>query len=424
MNEFEDGIIRLTRRELFDRVWSKPMTTNAVELRTTTSTLSSLARRLGLPLPRAGHWMKKEAGKEQSTPEYPVDQVLDGRLHPIGPSQPRRVFSPKRTDHEVVTKPVLAPTREKVEPASEPVGIPPQRVENAVPGEHRKVARTRSALRKKSSSDRAAVGGLGKFRLLVTPASADRACGILDRLVGAAGARSWPLEDTDRGYAIAADGEAIGFMIEEKLDRAPHIVTPAELKEKAEYERKCALAARGIGHRPWRAPEIPEHDYVPNGQLVLKFDHDYDAGGLRRTYSDGKRQRLENLIPAMIDTLEQWAVALKAKREERARWQREWDERDRRRKDRERQARVEGYRIAFLQRQVGRKREIDGLADLIATWEQADSADPQFTELLEFARLYRKCLEAKIAPDAVAVRIAELKLMDDDVYIYDTKSIG
>lgn len=240
----------ISRRELFDRVWSKPMTTNAVELGTTTSTLSSLARRLGLPLPRAGHWMKKEAGKEQSTPEYPVDPVLDGSLHPIGPSQPRRVSSPKRSDHEVVTEPVLAPTRETVDPASEPVEIPPQRVENAVPEEHRKVARTEDALRKKSSTDRAPIGGQGKFRLLVAPASADRACGIFDRLVAAVEARNWPLEDADRGYAIVADGEAIGFMIEEKLDKVPHVVTPAELREKAEYERKCAIADRGIGHRP------------------------------------------------------------------------------------------------------------------------------------------------------------------------------
>ncbi|WP_255406212.1 hypothetical protein [Novosphingobium sp. CF614] len=30
---------------------------------------------------------------------------------------------------------------------------------------------------------------------------------------------------------------------------------------------------------------------------------------------------------------------------------------------------------------------------------------------------------AKLAPDAVAKRIAELKLMDDDVYIYDAKRL-
>ena len=63
-------------------------------------------------------------------------------------------------------------------------------------------------------------------------------------------------------------------MIEEKLGRVPHVVTAAELKEKAEYDRKCALADRGIGYRPWREPPIPEHDYVPNGELVLKFDRE------------------------------------------------------------------------------------------------------------------------------------------------------
>src|SRR3546814_14290002 len=72
--------------------------------------------------------------------------------------------------------------------------------------------------------------------------------------------RSWTLDSTEQGYAIVADGETVGLMIEEKLDRVPHIVTAAELKEKAEYDRKCALADRGIGYRPWRAPAIPENE--------------------------------------------------------------------------------------------------------------------------------------------------------------------
>src|SRR3546814_5247861 len=73
----------------------------------------------------------------------------------------------------------------------------------------------------------------------------------------------------------------------------------------------------------------------------------------------------------------------------------------------------------FLQRQVERKREIDGLAGLIDLWSRAEDPDPKFAELLEFARLYRKWLDAKLAPAAIAERIAVLKLMDDDVSIYD-----
>jgi hypothetical protein len=132
--------------------------------------------------------------------------------------------------------------------------------------------------------------------LLVAPASGERACAILDRLVAAVEVEGWSVESTEQGHAVVADGETIGFMIEEKLDRVPHVITAAEFKEKADYDRKCALADRGIGHRPWRAPLVPEHDYVPNGELVLKFDHDYAMGGIRRSFSGGKRQRLEDLV--------------------------------------------------------------------------------------------------------------------------------
>lgn len=146
-------------------------------------------------------------------------------------------------------------------------------------------------------------------------------------------------------------------------------------------------------------------------------------GGIRRSFSDGKRQRLEDLVPSIVASLERCAAAMKARREEQARWKCEWAEQEERRKKLERQARVESYRIKFLQRQIERKREIDGLADLISLWEASDGADDQFRELLDFARLYREWLAAKITPAAVTKRIAQLKLMDDDVYIYDEKRL-
>lgn len=419
---------QITRRELFDRIWSKPMTINAAELSVNASALATLARRLRLPLPQAGHWMKKEVGKEPPTPEYPAEPHFDEKTYPL----PRpRARVPRPTPARVDASPQTE-TAQLLEPENSAAvkGAKAPEIENSVEvapeievGEHRKVASTRAAIQKSRSTGRAMIGGKGKFRLLAAPASAERACSVLDRLVAAVEARGWSLDSAEQGYAIVADGETVGLMIEEKLDRVPHIVTATELKEKAEYDRKCALADRGIGYRPWREPPIPEHDYVPNGELVLKFDREYDAGGVRRTYSDGKRQRLEALIPAMIDTLEDWAVSVKRRREERAEQKRQWEEQDRKRKDIERQVRVEGYRITFLQRQVERKREIDGLAGLVDLWSEADDPDPKFAELLEFARLYQKWLEAKLAPDAVAKRIAELKLMEDDVYIYDAKRL-
>lgn len=418
----------ISRRDLFDRIWSKPMTTNAAELNAGYFALVTLARSLRLPMPRAGHWMKKQVGKEDPTPDYPTDSQLDEEVHPLPVPKARRVPKPVVVDRKA--KPV-SEIRETEVPAAELIveetapemADPPSTGTETNVKEHKKVASTRTAIQKSRSIERATIGGKGKFRLIVAPASGHRACAVLDRLVTAVEAQGWSLDSADGGYAIVANGETVGLMIEEKLDRVPHVITSSEIKEKADYDRKCALADRGIGYRPWREPPIPEFDYVPNGELVLKFDREYDAGGARRTYSDGKRQRLEDLVPAMIDALDGWAASVKRRREERAEQKRQWEEQDRKRKDLERQVRVEGYRIKFLQRQVERKREIDGLAGLIELWGQEEDPDPKFAELRDFANLYRKWLEAKLTPDAIAKRIAELKLMDDDVYIWDDKRL-
>src|SRR3546814_19096396 len=56
-------------------------------------------------------------------------------------------------------------------------------------GEHKKVASTRCAIQKGRSTDRAMFGGKGKFRLLVAPASGERACSVLDKQIGRASCR-------------------------------------------------------------------------------------------------------------------------------------------------------------------------------------------------------------------------------------------
>jgi hypothetical protein len=362
--------------------------------------------------------MKMEVGKAPPTPDYPVDLALDDATYRIAPATSRTAKLKKPG----ATQPAPGDSESSRNKAE--AGPPPSASDNETAEPQRILLATRNAIAKpRTTTDHVAIGGRGKFRLLVTPATGERACSMLDRLIVEIEQLGWTMQNSDKGYSVLADGESIGFMIEEKLDRVPHIITAAELKAKAEYDRKCALADRGIGYRPWRAPSIPEHDYVPNGELALKFDHDYAAGGTRRTFSDGKRQRLEDLVPSMIESLERWAVAVKARREEIAQREREWADQEKRRADRERQVRVEGYRITFLQRQIERKREIDGLSSLIGTWQGAEDIDPKFAELVEFAQLYRKSLEARIAPAAIAERIADLKLMDDDVYIYDAKRL-
>lgn len=60
-----------TRQELYDRVWSKPMSHLVVELGTTTGNFSALLRRADIPTPPPGHWMRKEFGKPVDQPPLP-----------------------------------------------------------------------------------------------------------------------------------------------------------------------------------------------------------------------------------------------------------------------------------------------------------------------------------------------------------------
>ena len=56
----------------------------------------------------------------------------------------------------------------------------------------------------------------------------------------------------------------------------------------------------------------------------------------------------------------------------------------------------------------------DGLGDLNVLCEQPENCKFNFTQLLEFTRLYRNWLDAQIALAAIAERLSEPKLMDDD----------
>lgn len=72
---------RFTRQQLYDTIWSKPMSHLAAELGTTTGILSTLLRRADIPTPSSGHWMRKEFGKPIEQP--PLPPTPSGCVEPI-----------------------------------------------------------------------------------------------------------------------------------------------------------------------------------------------------------------------------------------------------------------------------------------------------------------------------------------------------
>lgn len=392
---------RITRRALFDAVWSKPMIEIAADHDTTAYYIVSLCKRLGLPVPPLGHWQRVAVGRGAETPPYPAADKLDAGDHAIGRPAPGlgRGGRIKAKAAETAAAPAAQPA-----PAATPTEL------------HKRVKPTSKALNRATKDVTTSSSGAGKFRVTVAPTTVDRAIAFLDELVRVIEAQGWAIGDHEQGLVLVPDGEAIGFRIEEKTDRVPHIRTSREEAEWTDYQRRLERHARGIGYSPW-PPRIPEYDHVPNGQLLLRLDDHWIGNGLRRTFGDGKTQTLEALLPAILASLQVWADAKKARDLERARQQAESEERDRRRREAEAHARVDGYRAQFLNRQAEKLGELERVDRLLAYWARA-APILDLAPYLAWAEDYRLRLERSLSGSATAEQVKRLRLMDDDVRFY------
>ena len=82
---------RISRTELYARVWQTPMTRLGLQLGISGNGLAKICQRLDVPYPPRGYWAKKEAGKAVSVTELPQLQPgtpTDVDIYP-SPSRPQ-----------------------------------------------------------------------------------------------------------------------------------------------------------------------------------------------------------------------------------------------------------------------------------------------------------------------------------------------
>lgn len=100
-------------------------------------------------------------------------------------------------------------------------------------------------------------------------------------------------------------------------------------------------------------------DYSPSGKLMPELEEHYHSG-LRRVFSEGKRQRLEKVLNDFMAAVISYSAAQKARIEEHERWRRERQEQEQR-------------NIEQQQQQIERsKRRWEFLSDRIEALERAE----------------------------------------------------
>jgi len=112
--------------------------------------------------------------------------------------------------------------------------------------------------------------------------------------------------------------------------------------------------------------------------------------GVRQTWSDGKRQRLEGSLGSFFLGLQSAAIALQRQRAEREEWQRKYELERQRRLDAELARQLEETRARELQRQVAQWQQARLIRDYLETVKAAGvvrlPADVKIATLDEWIR--------------------------------------
>jgi hypothetical protein len=326
------------REALYKEVWAEPVRTVAERYGVSDVALAKICKKLAIPLPGRGYWAKKKAG--QPLPAIPLPPLPEGVWPTLsiqrGGGGYRRSAASPDSRHGDDTRLVVLETLTEAHPL---------------------VAQALRLL-----GDRKPTKGIISrprrrcLDVLVSQGTLDRALRVMDALLKALEVRGLTVEATapkeeeqpchhwTRSVTrVLVDGEWIEFGLSEQQDvvRASAPEAPKHLKD---WQRDY-----------WIREHTPAPEYVPNGALTLEIKSG-EGLGVRRTWRDGKSQRVENCLGSFIAHLGAIAGALKEHREREERREREWAEQQLRWEEERQRRWEEERRIKELQGQLERWR--------------------------------------------------------------------
>jgi hypothetical protein len=337
----------LSRKELYNLVWCKPMSGLAQEMGISDRGLAKVCARNNIPVPPRGYWARKEAGQPVKQPPF----------HATPPGKPDRVFIEGNPLPDVL-KAVLQ--EEKQRRREKPVS--PATPLKIVDEPHQSIASTVDALRGAKPDKDGVISACqrGHCGISIGATSLERVISILDALARRVEERGMALTPLDNEMRISIDKDGIECSIVEKVERVKHIPSVEELAEEDRLEKKRARdGARGIWDFPAPRP-YPEFDFIRTGNLSVEIKRQYTgADSLRRNWRDG-RKTIEDQLDEAVSGMLAYLVAVK--------------ERRLRDEERDRKSKRDGQ-IRGLQRQYNERenKRLDFLATLMDTAHELDA---------------------------------------------------
>jgi len=338
--------LTLTRQQLYDLVWSKPVRDVAKDFGMSDVALAKRCRAVRVPIPPRGYWARVAAGQKPRRPTLPKYRGSRTKVSGRFASEDRRAAglaacpteqtdqSPggnRADDEPTVTftpRPTPAPT-EHTTPISPAEAALRTRIDalhftlgTDLSAAHTAVLRTAVHLKHLKSRDLTWPRGTRSGPIIevrnVSEAQQDRAFKVLDALLRGAAALGWPFEapppdpNADRRQSFArstyrppvyghliTDGEPLQLRIDERQRQSDHVPTEQEKADKK------------LGRHVW----MPRFDYAPSGELrlhVTEPGHSYTE----KVWKDTKAHPLEVQVRRILHGLLDLALDRKSHREE------------------------------------------------------------------------------------------------------------
>jgi hypothetical protein len=399
----------LSRRELFDLVWSKPVTKVATDLGISDVAVKKICDKHRIPVPGRGYWAKIAAGQKLRPAVFrDVSDPLLNRVRITGSPMnelPSEVLATR--------KKVLDATRKAIRPLALEAPLDPEKL-------HPVALRIDRALQaaRPLGDGRVHIGRSNLLDCTISPASVGRAVAFVEKLVRQAEERSFSLISGDERLVASVDGETINIQLVEITDKVKHQPTDAEVDSLERWTAKVERAnRRGDWFSDFDKPKIPEFDWVPSGRLSFLIDQgSWHSDGIRRKWTDGVKQRLEGSVPDIIVGLATCAAAKKAEREREERRKKEWAEEQARREEVERRQRLEAKRVELLNRHIALAEQARTIEVFV---EEYVACNPELTETADFAAFidwagrYAAELRKLSAPKRLESILNKHALMDD-----------
>ncbi|AZA99263.1 hypothetical protein EG359_06430 [Chryseobacterium joostei] len=202
-----NNVVKLTRTELYDKVWATPLTTLSKEFNLSDNGLRKICIKFDIPLPPMGYWQKLQFGKK--VVQIPLPQQENEEEVKIYVDQNKNEPNPINSLRQIVT--------EKIKKNSALILKVSERLSK--PDEI--TSKVQENLSKKKVNDYAKIKGTidtdgGLPNIVVSPKNVSRALRILDNLIKNFKILGYKMNIDSEGLKFAAYEDKITLYIKEK----------------------------------------------------------------------------------------------------------------------------------------------------------------------------------------------------------------